>query len=285
MIDSSVDISDYMPSRSLIKKYQEQSKAVRQNIVKMVAFAKAAHIGSALSAVDILTVLYFGVLRIKPRNPGWAGRDRLIFSKGHAATALYAVLVQRGFAPQRCLDNYYSDGSKLAGHPVIDCMPGVEVSTGSLGHGLPIGLGMALAAKHDKRPYRVFVILSEGDCDEGSTWEAAMLSAQLRLDNLIAVVDYNKIQALGRSKNIMNLEPFKDKWQSFGWIVKEIDGHNYQDIFRAFKKIPFQQKKPSVVIAHTIKGKGISFMEDKLAWHYQYPDKKQLREALKELDK
>jgi len=265
--------------------YQHQVRAIRRNILKMIFKARVAHVGSALSVVDILTVLYFGILKIRPKNPKWANRDRLILSKGHAAAALYATLAQRGFFSKQRLKDYCLDGTKLAAHPVINCLPGVEASTGSLGHGLSLGLGMALAAKHDKKTYRVFVILSDGDCDEGSTWEAAMLAAHLKLDNLITIIDYNKIQALGWTKEVIDLEPFKDKWRSFGWAVKEIDGHDCQQIERTLKKIPFQLQKPSVVIAHTIKGKGISFMENKLEWHYQHPNKEQLKKALKELNK
>ena len=267
-----------------MEKYQKQAKEIRRNIIKMVAKAKAAHLGSALSVVDILTVLYFEILKFKPKQPNWSERDHLILSKGHAAAALYATLVQKGIAPRNCLKNYYADGSKLAAHPIIGCLPGVEVSTGSLGHGLPIGLGMALADKYDKKLSRTFVILSEGDCNEGSNWEAMMMASQLKLDNLVVIVDYNKIQAMGRTKDIMSLEPFKAKGESFGWQVKEINGHNHSAIAAVLKTIPFQKNNPSMIIAHTIKGKGVSFMEDSLAWHYQYPDKEQLKQALKEFE-
>jgi len=265
--------------------YQKNAKEIRRNIVKMIAQAKAAHIGGALSVVDILTVLYFKILKVKPKDPNWPNRDRLIFSKGHAATALYSTLVQKGFASKNCLKNYYGNNTKLAGHPVRGCMPGVEVSTGSLGHGLPIGLGMAMSDKYDKKLSRTFVILSEGDCDEGSNWEAAMMASQLKLDNIVAIVDYNKIQAMGRVKEVMDLEPFREKWQSFGWNVKEIDGHDFKQIEKSLTKIPFKKNKPSAIIAHTVKGKGVSFMEDSLAWHYAYPDEDQLKQALEELEK
>lgn len=265
--------------------YESHAREIRKNVVKMVASGKAAHIGGALSVVDILAVLYFGILRVRPKNPNWSNRDRFILSKGHAATALYSVLAQRGFASKKILEKYYQDGCSLAGHPIKGCMPGIEVSTGSLGHGLPIGLGMALAGKHGKKPYRVFVVLSEGDCNSGSTWEAAMLASHLKLDNLVAIHDYNKIQAMGYSREIMGLDPLPDKWQAFGWSTKEIDGHNYQQIEKALTKIPFKKNKPSVVIAHTVKGKGVSFMEDSLAWHYQWPNEEQLKRALKELER
>lgn len=266
-----------------IELYKRNAKVIRRNILKMIAKAKGAHIGSSLSVTDILTMLYFGIMDIKPKNPLWEGRDRLIFSKGHAAAALYATLVQKGFASKKKLDELYINGGSLPGHPIEGCLPGVEVSTGSLGHGLPMALGMALVAKYDEASYRIFTILSEGDCQEGTNWEAAMMASQLKLDNLIVIVDYNKIQAMGDSKKIMNLEPFAQKWQSFGWRVKEIDGHNYIQLHRAFSKLPFCNNKPSIIIAHTIKGKGISFMENKLAWHYQYPNEEQLKQASKEL--
>ncbi|MFH0863467.1 MAG: transketolase [Candidatus Gottesmanbacteria bacterium] len=263
--------------------YQTHAKTIRQNIIKMIADAKAAHIGGALSVVDILTVLYFDILKINPQRLKDPFRDRLIFSKGHAASALYATLAQRGFFSKRMLKTYFANGSKMPGHPVKNCVPGIEVSTGSLGHGLSMGLGIALSAKLDRQKYKTYVIMSEGDCDEGSTWEAAMMASHLYLDNLIAIIDYNKIQAFGKSTEVLNLEPLKDKWQAFGWGVREIDGHNYQEIEKVMKSVPFKKGKPNLIIAHTIKGKGISFMEDKLEWHYRYPDQLQLEKALAEL--
>lgn len=267
-----------------LKKYKRIATLVRKKLVQMHAASGSSHIGSSLSVVDILVAMYFNILRISPRDPCNRNRDRLILSKGHAASALYATLAQAGFFSEKILNNYCSDGTSLAGHSTKSCAPAVEVSTGSLGHGLSMGIGMALAARYDKRSYRVFVILSDGECQEGSVWEAAMFASQHKLDNLIAVIDYNKIQALGRVKEVVDLEPFVKKWSSFGWRTKEIDGHNFNDIIAALKKMPLVKNKPSVIIAHTIKGKGISFMEDKLLWHYRSPRREELEDALRELD-
>lgn len=267
-----------------LKKYKKIVTLVRKKVVKMHAASGSSHIGSCLSVVDILAALYFHILKINPKNHKDKKRDRLILSKGHAASALYAILSLRGFFPDKILDTYCIDGGKLPGHATINCVPAIEASTGSLGHGLSMGIGMALAAKYDHSHYRIFVILSDGECQEGSVWEAAMFATQHKLDNLIAIIDYNKLQAFGRTKEIVNLEPLSDKWSSFGWVPKEIDGHNLSKIIEAIEKVPFCKDKPSVIIAHTIKGKGVSFMEDKLAWHYKSPSQKELKIALKELN-
>lgn len=264
--------------------YKAIAKNVRKKLIKMHAKARVSHIGSSLSVTDILVALYFKVLKVNPKKPKDASRDRLILSKGHAASALFACLSVRGFFPEDVLEGYCVDGGKLPGHASMNCVPAVESSSGSLGHGLSIGAGMALAAKHDHRKYRVFVVLSDGECQEGSIWEAAMFASHHKLDNLIAIIDYNKLQALGRSKEVVNLEPFVGKWQSFGWAVKEINGHNIEGIVKTLKSIPFNKNKPSVVIAHTTKGKGVSFMEDKLFWHYKSPDQRETLLALKEID-
>ncbi len=266
------------------EKYKAIAKEVRKKVIKMHAASLTSHVASSLSVTDILVALYFNILKINPRKPKDINRDRLILSKGHAASALFACLAIRGFFPEKVLDGYCADGGKLPGHASINCVPAVEASSGSLGHGLSIGVGMALAARHDRKKYRVFVVLSDGECQEGSIWEAAMFASHHRLDNIIVIVDYNKLQALGRSKEIVNLEPFVKKWQSFGWAVKEIGGHDIKGIIKMLKKIPFTKNKPSVVIAHTIKGKGVSFMEDKLSWHYKSPDQHEMSLALKEID-
>ena len=250
----------------------------------MIFDSQASHIGSALSCVDILTVLYFKILNINPQSPLAENRDRFILSKGHAASALYATLALKGFFSEEILDTYCQDGGKLPGHSTKGCVPGVEVSTGSLGHGLPMGVGMAIAAKNDGKKYRIFVLMSDGECEEGSVWEAAMLASHHKLDNLIAIIDYNKLQAFGRTNEVINLEPLTKKWAAFGWVVKEVDGYNYSDIEKAMREIPFKKNKPSIIIAHTKKGKGISFMENKLEWHYKSPNKEQFELALKELD-
>jgi len=264
--------------------YQKIAREIRKKILKMIFAAQNPHIGSALSCVDILTVLYFKILAIDLRNPWAENRDRFILSKGHAASALYATLAQRGFFPEEVLNSYCLDGGKLPGHSTMHCVPGVEVSTGSLGHGLSIGIGMVIAAKGNKKNYRVFILMSDGECDEGSIWEAAMFASHHKLDNLIAIIDYNKLQAFGRTNEVINLEPLTKKWAAFGWVVKEVDGYNYSDIEKAMREIPFKKNKPSIIIAHTKKGKGISFMENKLEWHYKSPNKEQFELALKELD-
>lgn len=265
-----------------MKKIIELARMIRIHVLNMTHKAKASHIGSCFSIADILAVLYSSVLRIDPSYPDWTERDRFILSKGHAAAALYAVLAEFGFFPKEWLDAYCQDGSKLCGHISYE-VPGVEVSTGSLGHGLSIGCGMALAGKRDKKSYRIFVLLSDGECDEGSTWEAVLFASHHRLDNLIAIVDYNKIQAFGKVEEVLNLEPFAEKWHAFGWTVQEIDGHNYQQIKDILTSVPFKDGKPSCIIAHTVKGKGISFMENSLEWHYKSVNEEQLQKALLEL--
>lgn len=256
---------------------------IRAHALRMTHKANASHIGSCLSIADILAVLYKSILHVDPKRPNWPDRDRFILSKGHGAAAIYAALAESGFFPKEWLDTYCQDGGKLPGHITSHGIPGVEVSTGSLGHGLPIGCGMALAGKHDKQPYRVFVLLSDGECDEGSTWEAVLFAPHHRLDNLIAIVDHNKIQAFGAVKEVLNLESLTDKWRAFGWAVREIDGHDYSQIEATLENVPSEPGRPSCIIAHTVKGKGVSFMENQLAWHYKSPNDEELRQALAEL--
>lgn len=263
--------------------YKKIAQEIRKKILKMMFNAQAPHIGSAMSAVDILTILYFKIMRLDPQNALMENRDRFILSKGHAASVLYATLAQRGFFPEEILDTYSLNGGKLTGE-LTKWTPGVEASTGGLGHGLPMGAGMAVAAKRDNLDHKVFVLSGDGECDEGSTWEAAMFASHHKLDNLIGIVDYNKLQAFGRTNEVINLEPFADKWTAFGWAVKEIDGHNYSQIEEALSGIPFEKNKPSMIIAHTVKCKGISFMEDRLDSHYKPPTKEQYELALKELN-
>src|SRR5262245_620464 len=249
----------------------------------MVHRAKASHIGGCLSVADILATLYGGVLRFDPRRPAWPERDRLILSKGHGAAALYAVLAETGYFPAAWLEQYCCDGGRLFGHVTSNEVPGVEVSVGSLGHGLPIGCGMALAAARDGRPSRVFVVLSDGECDEGSTWEAALFAGHHRLANLVAVVDYNGIQSFGNVREVLDLDPLADKWRAFRWGVREVDGHDHAALAAALGGVPFEAGRPSVVVARTVKGKGVSFMENELAWHYRSPDDVQLAAALREI--
>jgi transketolase len=232
---------------------------------------------------ELLAVLYGSVLRVRPGEPSWPERDRFILSKGHGCAALYAVLAECGFFPLEWLDTFCQNGSPLAGHVTHIGVPGIEVSTGSLGHGLSIACGMALAAKRDGKSYRIFALLSDGECDEGSTWEPILFASHHRLDNLIAMVDYNKIQSLGTVKEVMDLEPLADKWLSFGWAVREINGHDVAEIREALSNVPLEIGRPSCVIAHTVKGKGVSFMENKLLWHYRSPQGEEFEAALAEL--
>jgi len=222
------------------------------------------------------------VLRVAALHPNARDRGRLVLSKGHGGAILYAVLAERGFFPLEWLDRYCQEGSPLLGH-ASHHVPGVEVSTGSLGHGLPIGCGMALAGRHDRHPYRVFVLLSDGELDEGSNWEAMLFAPHHRLDNLVAIVDYNKIQSFGSVPEVLGLEPLVEKWRAFGWAVREIDGHDIACIAETCNALPFEPGRPSALIAHTTKGKGVGFMEDQLAWHYKSPSDEQLALALAEL--
>lgn len=262
--------------------YKAFATQIRAHVLRMTHRAKSSHVGGCLSIADLLAVLYGGVLRVDPTHPNWPDRDRFILSKGHAVAAVYATLAEQGFFPIDWLDTFYQDGSHLPGH-ITHSVPGVEASTGSLGHGLSIGCGMTLAGNHDGRSYRVFVLLSDGELDEGSTWEAALFAPHHHLDNLIAIVDYNKIQSFGFVKEVLDLEPLADKWRSFGWAVREINGHDTEEIEESLLIVPLQPEKPTCIIAHTVKGKGVSFMENQLAWHYMPPNDEQLTQALAEL--
>jgi transketolase len=269
-----------------LERVPELAARIRAHALRMVHAARASHIGTCLSMADILAVLYGAVLRVDPARPDWEDRDRFILSKGHGAAALYATLAERGFFPAQWLRTYCGDGSRLAGHVAHHDVPGVEVSSGSLGHGLSIACGMALAGRRDGRPYRVFALLSDGECDEGSIWEAVLFAPHHRLDNLVAVVDYNKIQSFGPVAEVLDLEPFAAKWRAFGWAVREVDGHDHRQLHDALRPGGggAERPRPTVVIAHTVKGKGVSFMEDDLAWHYRSPSPEQLARALAELD-
>ena len=258
-------------------------RRVRSRIVRMTARSRSSHSGTALSSVELLVCLYAKIARVKPGRTDDPDRDRVILSKGHGCSALYATLVEFGFADEKVLDGFSVDGGTLWGHVTWKSIPGIELSSGSLGHGLSVGAGMAMAGRMDRRDYRVFVILGDGECDEGSVWEALLFAGHQGLDNLVAIVDYNKIQSLGNTKDILDLEPFADKWKAAKWSVREIDGHDNTQIIGALSAVPFEKGKPSVVIAHTIKGKGVSFMENSLAWHYKNPDDAQLKQALEEI--
>jgi transketolase len=262
---------------------EELARRIRRHVVLMTHRADASHIGGSLSMADMLAVLYGQVMRFDPQRPDWPERDRFILSKGHGCAALYAVLAECGFFPLEWLDTYHLDGSHLAGHATHKGTPGVELSTGSLGHGLPVGCGMGLAAKRDGKTHRVFVMLSDGECDEGSTWEAVLFAPHHELDNVVVTVDYNKIQSLGHVKDVLDLDPLADKWRAFGWATRELDGHDVGALQEALTQVPFEPGKPSCIVAHTIKGKGVSFMEGKLQYHYTPARGDELDEALAEL--
>ncbi len=258
------------------------AKAIRLHCLRMTSSGGSSHIGSCLSIADIMAVLYGRILRVDPRQPGHRGRDRFILSKGHAGAVVYATLAECGFFPVEKLSTHYQDGSDLSGHVSHKGIPGVELSTGSLGHGLGVGTGMALAAAQAGLTHRVVVLLSDGECGEGSNWEAIMFAAHHRLRNLCAIVDYNKLQSLALVEDTVALEPFTDKWQSFGWEVRRCDGHDHAALEQAMR--PADGDRPVVVIADTVKGKGISFMEHQVLWHYRTARGDEFAAALRELE-
>ena len=247
---------------------RELAKAIRLHALRMTSTGGSSHVGSVLSMADILAVLYGKVLRYDASRPDWPDRDRFILSKGHAGAGAYAVLAESGFFPVKELARHCQDGSNLSGHVSHKGIPGVELSTGSLGHGLPVGAGMAYAAALDGRSHRVVVLLSDGECDEGSNWEAVLFAAHHKLNRLTAIIDYNKIQSLKPVAETLGLEPFADKWRAFGWRVAEVDGHDHAALLDAFRA-PHDKTQPSCIIAHTVKGKGVSFMENTVLWHYR----------------
>ncbi|MBV8501655.1 MAG: transketolase [Paucibacter sp.] len=257
---------------------------MRAQALRMVHRARASHIGSALSICDIVAVLYGGVLHVDPKQPAAAQRDRFILSKGHACVAVYAALAETGFFPTEDLLSYGQDHSVLMNH-ISHKVAGVEFSTGSLGHGLPFGTGKALAAKRSGKGWRSFVLLSDGELGEGSNWEALMFAAHHQLDNLVAVVDYNKLQSLTTVDKTLRVEPLADKVRAFGWAVREVDGHDHAALAKLLGAVPWEPGKPSFLIAHTIKGKGVSFMENSVDWHYKSPSAEQLAQALEEIER
>lgn len=260
------------------------AKEIRKKIFIMCFHAGGGHIAPSLSTIELLVALYFKILKIDKNNLKDSNRDRFILSKGHASAALYAILAEKDIIDGNILNTFCQKGSILGGHPEMHLIPGVEASTGSLGHGLSFGAGIAFAGKLDKKDYRVFVLLSDGECQGGSVWEAAMFASHHKLDNLIAIIDHNKLQSLGRVDDIVSLKPFVDKWKAFGWEVRETSGHNISEIVDALDGVPFSKNKPGVLIAHTIKGKGISFMENVPIWHYRLPNADEMKIACAELD-
>lgn len=258
---------------------------LRRRLVATSAEAKIPHLGSCLSCVEVLVELYWEELRVDPRNPKDPYRDRFVMSKGHGAPILFQVLAERGFFPREDLEFMGQSGSVFHEHPPKPgLIVGIEAATGSLGHGLPMALGMALAARVQDHPSRVYALLSDGECNEGSIWEAALLAASQKVQSLTAIIDFNKWQATGRSQEILALDPLGAKWEAFGWYTQEIDGHDFKSIRGALKAAREERERPSVIIAHTVKGKGVSFMEDDNNWHYRTPNAEELKAALEELE-
>jgi len=241
----------------------------RKQILEILNKTQRGHIGPALSIVEIIRVLYDHILNYDPQRPKWLDRDRFILSKGHGCLGLYVVLAEKGFFPEEELWQVSEDGAILGGHPEYTLTPGVEASTGSLGHGLSIGIGMALAAKMDKKDYRTFVLLGDGECNEGSIWEAALSASKHQLSNLIVMVDSNKMQCYSKTADVLDLEPFVDKWESFGFAIREVDGHDIRSLKDTFLQVPFDLKKPNLIFCHTIKGKGVPGIENNPAWHHK----------------
>jgi transketolase len=266
-----------------VEALRAQAARIRGRVVEMCHASKSAHLGSSLSCIDILTAAYWHVLNIDPANPTDPSRDRFILSKGHAAMAIYATLAMRGYFPEEELASYNQDGGRLAEHPPANLLPGIEAATGSLGHGLPLGLGMALSARIKGEAHRIYALLSDGENNEGSVWEAAMFAAGNHLDQVCAIVDYNKWQATGRSNETLALAPLRDKWAAFGWDAYEVDGHDVGQLAEMMANVPNGSGKPVALIAHTVKGKGVSFMEDDNNWHYRAPTAEEVVLARQEL--
>ncbi len=261
---------------------QIKAEKIRKRVIEIIYHAKGGHTGGSLSIVDILTVLYFNILNIDPGNPDMPERDRFILSKGHSVESLYCVLAEAGFIKDAILQTYGQFNSLLTGHPTRK-IPGIELNSGSLGHGLSVGVGMAIASRMDQKGFRVYVLMGDGEQGEGSVYEAAMAGSHFQLDNLVAIIDRNKLQISGKTERIMTLEPIKTRWESFGWEVLETDGHDMHDLTGTFKKIPVLKNKPHLIIANTVKGKGISFLEDKPEWHHGVPDRDQFHRAIDEI--
>lgn len=270
-----------------MEKYRELKQianSLRIDIIKMLTESKSGHPGGSLSACEILTALYFKEMNIDPKNPRWEGRDRFVLSKGHGAPVLYATLAEKGYFPKEELMKLRKIDSMLQGHPDMKGTPGIDMSTGSLGQGLAAANGMALAGKIDKKDYRVYALIGDGESQEGIIWEAAMFAAHYKLDNLTVFLDHNGLQIDGRNEEVMNIEPIDEKFKSFGWNVISIDGHDFEEIFEALERAKKATGKPTMIIAKTVKGKGVSFMEDQAGWHGKAPSKEEAEQALKELE-
>ena len=272
-----------MDSKEILK-LEFTALNIRRNILRLIRAGESGHIGGALSTVEIVTSLYFNLLNIDPANPKWTQRDRFVLSAGHKCLVLYAALAERGFFDKSVLDTYGALDSKVPGHPNMHKLPGVETNTGALGHGLSIAGGMALGLRHDKSPAKVYVLMGDGELAEGSNWEAASAASMHKLENLIVFVDRNKLQISGPTIEVMSYEPLDERWRSFGWGVKVIDGHNLETIINTVKQAPFEKGKPSVIIADTVKSKGLSFAEGKVSYHYWKSNPEEMEQAKRDLD-
>lgn len=267
-----------------IVRLQKKAAEIRMELLTMIYEAKTGHTGGSLSIADILTVLYYKTMKVDPQRPQWAERDRYVQSKGHAVEAYWAVLADKGFFPKEELKTFSKYNSRLIGHP-NNKVPGVEVNTGALGHGLAVSVGMALSAKKEGGSYRVFTLMGDGEQAEGSVWEAAMAAAHYRLDNLVGIIDRNKLQISGSTEDVMGLEPLAGKWRSFGWEVVEVDGNDIEQLVKVFESLPAVPDKPTMIMANTVKGKGVSFAENVAGWHHHVPSKEEYELAMAELSK
>lgn len=265
-----------------IQELKVKAAQIRMDLLTIIHRAKTGHTGGSLSNTDILTALYYEIMNVDPANPKWDDRDRFIASKGHSVESLWCILADRGFFPKEELETYSQFGTRLIGHP-NNKVPGIEMNTGALGHGLPISVGMALGAKRDDRPYRVFCLMGDGEQAEGSNWEAAMAGSHYKLDNLIGIIDRNRLQISGATEEVMGLEPLEEKWTAFGWNVVSINGNKMEELLKAFRSAPEVAGKPTLIMANTTKGKGVSFAENVPAWHHHVPNDKELELALTEL--
>ena len=270
-------------TRQELIRLNKKSIERRIDIINMIYKAKSGHTGGALSSVDIIVSLFYKIMKYKPENPEWSDRDRFILSKGHSVEGYYSVLADCGFFPKEELKNYCRYESMLTGHPTTK-VPGVEVNTGSLGHGLAVGIGMAIAGKMEHKSYKVYVLMGDGELDEGTVWEAAQIASHYKLDNLIGIVDRNRLQITGDTEEVLKLENLKDKWQAFGWLVNKVNGHDIQELVTAFESIPIVEEKPHLIIAETVKGKGVSFIEGDKSWHHRVPNDEEYKKALEELN-
>lgn len=259
------------------------ARSIREMVLRMVYKAQSGHLGGSFSVAEIVTALYFSEMRIDPENPAWPDRDRLVPSKGHCAPAIYAALVLRGVIAPETMDDLRQTGCILQGHPCMKTVPGIDISTGSLGHGLSLGLGMALGARLEKKDFHVYVLLGDGELNEGQNWEAAMAASKYHLSNITAIVDRNRVQLDGPTEDIMPLEPLAEKWRAFGWDVLRVDGHDAGAVVEALRRARANTETPAVVIADTVKGKGVSFMENSHLWHGRPPNREEFEKALSEL--